>query len=112
MSRLSKSDVATVLNSITGFNGRVRYHSFPEGEAPGLPFITYIFTGEDGFGADNKNYLPTTQVQVELYTKLKDTASEALVEAALNTKNIFYTKGSTYLDDEQAWMTVYSFEVI
>jgi len=111
MSRLKKGDVGTVLNSISGFEGRVRYYAFPEGEAPGLPFITYIFPDEDGFGADNQNYLPTVSVQVELYTKLKDPASEALVEAALTAQNVFFTKDSTYLDDEQAYMTVFNFEV-
>ena len=112
MSRAKRADIASILNGITGFTGKVAYYAFPEGQAPALPFIVYIFPDEAGFGADNKNYLPTTSVQVELYTKIKDPDSEALVEAALANNDIYYTKASAYLTDEQAWMTAYTFEVI
>lgn len=112
MSRATRADIPGILNAIQGFTGKVVFHAWPEKQAPALPYIVYIFPDEDGFGADNTNYLPTTAVQVELYSRLKDPASEALIEAALNTNEIYYTKGSTYLDDQQAWMTVYSFEVI
>ena len=77
-----------------------------------LPYICYIYPDEAGLGADNINYKPITSVQVELYSYLKDPASEAKIEAALTNNSIYYTKDSTYLDDQQAWMTVYTFEVI
>lgn len=112
MSRAKRADIAGILSGITGYTGKVAYYAWPENEAPALPFIVYIFPSEAGMGADNVNYLPTTSVQVELYTKLKDPAQEALVEAALAANEIYYQKDSTYLDDEQAWMTVYRFEVI
>lgn len=112
MSRAKRADIAGILNGIQGYTGKVAYYAWPENEAPALPFIVYIFPSEAGMGADNVNYLPTTSVQVELYTKLKDPAQEALVEAALAANEIYYQKDSTYLDDEQAWMTVYRFEVI
>lgn len=112
MSRAKKNDIPGILDSIEGFQGKVRFYAFPEGQAPALPYIVYIFPDEGGLGADNINYKPITSVQVELYSRLKDTASEAKIEAALTNNSIYYTKGSTYLDDQQAWMTVYSFEVI
>ena len=112
MSRAKKTDIPAILNSIEGFQGKVRYFAFPEGQAPALPYILYIFPDEGGLGADNINYQPTTAVQVELYSKLKDTASETKIEATLTANSIYYTKDSTYLDDQEAWMTVYYFEVI
>lgn len=112
MSRAKKEDIPGILNSIEGFAGKVRYYAFPEGEAPALPYICYIYPDEAGLGADNINYQPITSVQVELYSRLKDPASEAKIEAALTNNSIYYTKDSTYLDDQQAWMTVYYFEVI
>ena len=42
-------------------------------------------------------------MQVELYSRLKDPASEALIEAALNTNEIYYTKGSTYLESKDSY---------
>lgn len=112
MSRAKKADIPVILDSIEGFQGKVRFYAFPEGQAPALPYILYIFPDEGGFGADNINYQPTTAVQVELYSKLRDTDSEAKIEAKLTDNEIYYTKDSTYLDDQKAWMTVYSFEVI
>jgi len=112
MSRAKRADIATMLNSIEGFTGKVAYYAFPEEQAPALPFICYLFPDGEGFGADNKNYLPTTSVQVELYSKFKDPDSEALVEAALTNNDLYFTKASAYLPDERAWMTAYTFEVI
>lgn len=112
MSRPKKADVPALLDSIEGFTGKVTYYAWPELQAPPLPYICYIFPDGAGFGADNKNYMPTAAVQVELYSRLKDPASEAKIEAKLTANNIYYTKGSTFLDDQQAWMTVYNFEVI
>ena len=112
MSRAKKNDIPGILNSIEGFQGKVRFYAFPEGQAPALPYIVYIFPDEAGLGADNINYQPITSVQVELYSRLKDPASEAKIEATLTNNSIYYTKDSTYLDDQQAWMTVYNFEVI
>lgn len=112
MSRPKKKDIPGILDGIEGFQGKVRFYAFPEGQAPALPYIVYIFPDEGGLGADNINYMPITSVQVELYSRLKDPASEAKIEATLTENNIYYTKGSTYLDDQQAWMTVYLFEVI
>lgn len=110
--RAKRADIPTILNGIQGYSDKVAYYAFPEGQAPELPFIVYIFPDEAGFGADNINYQPTTSVQVEFYSRLKDPTQESLIEAALTANEIYYTKDSTFLEDEQAWMTVYSFEVI
>ena len=110
--RATRADIPGILNGIEGFTGKVVFYAWPENEAPALPYICYIFPDEGGLGADNINYQPTTAVQVELYSRLKDADSEAKIEAALTNNNIYYTKGSTYLDDERAWMTVFNFEVI
>lgn len=110
--RATRAEIPGILNSIEGFTGKVTFYAWPENQAPELPYICFIFPDEGGLGADNINYKPITSVQVELYSRLKDTDSEAKIEAALTNNNIYFTKGSTYLDDQQAWMTVYSFEVI
>lgn len=112
MSRPTKTQLPGILNSIEGFTGKVVFYAWPEKQAPALPYIVYIYPDEGGLGADNVNYKPITSVQVELYTKTKDTDSEARIEATLTANSIYYTKDSTYLDDQKAWMTVYFFEVI
>lgn len=87
------------------------YWSFPEGEAPALPYLTYFENGTDNFGADNKVYHKIRSVSVELLTKQKDPAAEAAVEAALDAADLFWNKTETHLDDEDAFEVIYDLEV-
>lgn len=87
------------------------YWSFPEGEAPAMPFLTYFENSSDNFGADNKVYHHRKRISVELYTKTKDTAAEDAVEAALDAAGIYWEKTSTHLDDEDAFEVIYDMEV-
>lgn len=87
------------------------YWSFPEGEAPAMPFLTYFENASDNFGADNKVYHHRKRISVELYTKTKDTAAEDAVEAALDAAGIYWEKTSTHLDDEDVFEVIYDMEV-
>lgn len=87
------------------------YWSFPEGEAPAMPFLTYFENSSDNFGADNKVYHHRKRISVELYTKTKDTAAEDAVEAALDAAGIYWEKTSTHLDDEDVFEVIYDMEV-
>lgn len=87
------------------------YWSFPEGEAPAMPFLTYFENSSDNFGADNKVYHHRKRISVELYTKTKDTAAEDAVEAALDAAEIYWEKTSTHLDDEDVFEVIYDMEV-
>lgn len=87
----------------------VTYHSWPEGEAPGLPFLCYLSTGADTLPADGGVYVQWDNVLVELYTAKKDPALEATVEAAL--AGFTWTKDQTYIKAERCYMTVYEVDV-
>lgn len=87
------------------------YWSFPEGEAPAMPFLTYFENSSDNFGADNKVYHHRKRISVELYTKTKDTAAEDAVESALDAAEIYWEKTSTHLDDEDVFEVIYDMEV-
>lgn len=108
---MTLTELKTLLEGIDGYADKVTYYAWPVGEAPELPFLCYVEEGADNFGADNKVYYSAKTVDVELYTKIKSTGEEALVEAALTAADIFWTKDSTYLDDEKCWMITYSIEV-
>ena len=54
-------------------------------------------------------YFVANHVQIELYTKLKDPASEDNVEEALSS--VFWEKSQTYLDTEKCYQTIYEIEV-
>ena len=54
----------------------VAYHSFPEGEAPAMPYIIYITPYSNNFKADGKVYSSSRHIQIELYTRHKDMHAE------------------------------------
>lgn len=87
------------------------YWSFPEGEAPPMPYICFFEEQSDNFGADNKVYHHSKVIAVELLTRTKDPIAEQAVEAALNNAGIYWEKTSTHLDDEDAYECIYTLEV-
>ena len=87
------------------------YWSFPEGEAPAMPFITYFEESSDNFAADNKVYHHRKNISVELMTKTKNPTAEANLEAAFDSHDIYWNKTETHLDDEDAFEVIYSLEV-
>jgi len=99
----------TLLESVTGFAGKVAYYAFPKDEAPDLPFVCFMSPRERTFAADNISYFTVPRIVVELYTKDRDLATEALFETAFRAAGLYFTKESEYLDDERIQATVFSF---
>ena len=108
---MTLTDLYTALKGLTGFENKIVYHAWPVGESPGLPFIVYLVDGSDNFGADNKVYKAINKINIELYSKNKDTTSEGLIESMLDSHSIYWEKDETYLDDEQCFEIIYSIEV-
>ena len=108
---MTLAELYNALKSITGFSNKVVYRAWPVGEAPPLPFIVFLVEGSDNFGADNIVYKAINRVNVEFYTKNKDTVSEGLIEALFENLSIYWEKDETYLDDEQCYEIIYSIEV-
>lgn len=102
------AQMKTLLKSVTGFAKKVTYYEWPIGEAPALPFVCFFSPNETEFAADNINYYSRPKFSVELYTKTRDLATEALFEAAFRNAGLYYTKDTEYIDDERCWMTVFS----
>ena len=108
---MTLTEIKTLLEGIEGFSDKVTYYAWPVGEAPSLPFLCYVETGADNFGADNKVYYSARRIDVELYTQNKSSNDEALVDAALTNAEIFWSKDEEFLDDEKCWMITYEIEV-
>lgn len=87
------------------------YWSFPEKQAPAMPYLVYFEESSDNFGADNRVYHHFKNISVELLTKDKDPSAEANVENALDAAGIYWEKTETHLDDEDAYEVIYSMEV-
>lgn len=89
----------------------VAYRAFPEGDAPALPFVCYHTPYSANFAADGVAYATINHVNVELYTQVKDPATEGKVEAALTGAGIYWEKSETYLEDEKCFQILYEIEV-
>lgn len=108
---MSLKDLKEILEAVPGFKDKVVYYAWPKEAAPDLPFICYLVTDNEPFGADNITYYYGKNVAIELYTRYKDTDLEALIEEALENAEIFFDKEETFLDDENCYEIIYNIEV-
>ena len=87
---------------------KAAYHHFERPPAP--PYIVYLSSGCENFGADDKVYHKIQNYQVELYTRKKDPASELLIENMFDDNDIFYDKDEVYIDSEKLYQVVYDIQ--
>ena len=88
----------------------IAYDHFAEGESPDPPFICFLFPGSDNFSADGRVYLKIRNVNVELYTDLKDPELETTLETVLDRHGIFYQKSEVWIEEEKLYEVLYQFE--
>ena len=98
---MSIAEMYNLLNS-TGYP--VAYRVFKTKQT--LPFIVFYVDGTDNAFADNSVSKVINQWTVELYTDSKDPEAEAAVEAVRPVWN----KTETYIDDDQMFEIIYTFE--
>lgn len=103
---MTLSDLNTLLET-TGLP--VTYRAWPVDMAPELPYICYLVSYSNNFGADNIVYHKINHIQIELYTKLKDLEAEGKVEQALSS--FYWEKTETYIKTEQCYQILYEIEV-
>lgn len=104
-------ELREITSMLAGLGIPLAYHHFAEGESPAPPFLLYLSPGSDNFSADGRVYLKVTQLDVELYTDLKDTELEARLEAVLDAAGLFYNKTESYIDSEKLYEVLYEMEV-
>lgn len=87
------------------------YDHFAEGESPDPPFICYLIPNSDNFSADGRVYYKINEIHIELYTDSKDLSAEQKVEAVLDEHGIFYEKTETWIESENLYEVLYTFEM-
>lgn len=104
-------EIRKILKSIAGFENKIAYRAFPVSEAPPLPFICFLETETSNFYADNTVYMSAAVIDIELYSRNRDTKSEKLIEEKLKENHITWTKDIEYIDDEKCYEVIYTVEV-
>lgn len=87
------------------------YDHFAEGESPEPPFICYLVPNSDNFSADGRVYYKINEIHIELYTDCKDLSAEQQVEAVLDEHGIFYEKTEVWIESENLYEVLYTFEM-
>lgn len=87
------------------------YDHFAEGESPNPPFICYLIPNSDNFSADGRVYYKINEIHIELYTDCKDLSAEQQVEAVLDEHGIFYEKTEVWIELENLYEVLYTFEM-
>jgi len=87
------------------------YDHFVEGEAPEPPFLVFLYPKADNFAADGIAYFKINQLDIELYTDLKQPELEEAIEAVLLKYGIFYGKTETWIESEKLYEVLYEMEV-
>lgn len=102
-------EISEMKKILEGTGLPVVYGSWPEEEAPALPYICFTAPYSNNFSADGVVYKKILHWQIELYTPYKDPENEATVENAL-ASFFFEMTGDEYLDDEHCQQVVYELE--
>lgn len=88
------------------------YYQFPEDTPQAPPFICFFFSNTDDVFADDSNFQKIEQLNIELYTNVKDFALEDALEEILKTNNLTYYKEENYIDSEKLYQIAYEMEVM
>lgn len=96
----------TIMSALQATGLPCAYSHFKEKQEP--PFLVYIQSGQDQFSADDTRFWYRNTYQVEYYFKIKNTASEAAIEAALLDAGFKFTRSEdVYLEEEDVFVIYY-----
>ena len=87
------------------------YDHFVEGESPEPPFLVFLYPKAANFEADGSAYFKINQLDIELYTDLKNPDLEETIEAVLLKYGIFYGKSEMWIEPEKLYEVLYEMEV-
>lgn len=100
-----------ILEGITGYADKVTYLSWPEDEAPSLPFICFYSPKTNNFYADGIVYFSANVISVELYTQRRNLIEEIKVGLALKRAGLAFKKTNEFISTENCFMTTFTMEV-
>lgn len=79
-------------------------------EPPPVPFVVYIVTDSERYGADYKNMLKRQTIRIELYTDHKNEALEDRIANLFNEFEIDVTE--TYIEEQELYQVSFEFDMV
>ena len=71
----------------------------------------FLYPKAVNFAADGITYFKRSQLDIELYTDLKQPELEETIEAVLLEHGIFYGKSEVWIESERLYEVLYEMEV-
>ena len=81
----------------------IAYDHFAEGESPDPPFLVFLYPGSDNMFAD---------LNIELYTDVKDPETETQIEDILIAHDLPYEKSEVWIESEKLYEVLYQTQII
>ena len=99
------TDLITILATISN----IKFYSVTAPEKTAMPYGVIIYGGSDDLEADNKNFYPRQNIELQIYTQYKNDALYAAIETVLKNNEIVYASDETKDDSEQFYIKYYYF---
>ena len=79
------------------------YDHFAEGESPDPPFLVFLYPGSDNMFADDTVFKKIDELNIELYTDVKDPETETQIEDILIAHDLPYEKSEVWIESEKLY---------
>ena len=99
-----------IYKGLEGLGYPVAYRAFAEGEVPDPPYIVYYEQGTDNFSADGIPYDIITDLDIELYTKKKDSEAEQKIIDWLTENSMYWEKEEYYIESTELLQVIFETE--
>ena len=87
------------------------YDHFAEGESPDPPFFLFLFPESRNFLADDSVYFAMKELDIELYTDVKDPSLEESLEGILEANELVWEKTEAWIESERLYEVLYEMTV-
>lgn len=102
-----------VAQMIAGIGLPYAYDHFDADDTPGHPpFICFTYPASDNFFADDSVYQKFRELNIELYTDVKELTLEKRVEDALDAAGLPYNSTETYISAEKMYMVTWNTSIV
>ena len=88
------------------------YDHFAEGESPDPPFLVFLYPGSDNMFADDTVFKKSDELNIELYTDVKDPETETQIEDILIAPDRPYEKSEVWIESENQYEVLYQTQII
>lgn len=109
---MTQTELCTILKA-TGYP--VAYSHFKSSDKiplPTPPYICYLSAYSSNFMADDIVYKDIDNLQIELYTVVKDPVAEKKITDLLKTNGIAYQSSEDWIESEQLFQKIYEVRLI